>query len=402
MKRYFSFRLVAACVAAGVSFAGAAMAQTAQETAYFNLYSCSDSTHSASGTYWQSGGGGEGYDRSTYNSNCASGHTSNTPGSVITAVTTLRAASSQTVGLISDRIAAVRTASVGTSPLSASLDENGSSGEFGLSGGDKKRGIGVWVQGTFASVNNDATATKFDGKVFTGLLGVDKQLGEKAILGLAAGYERSNLDTDYNLGEIDGSGYLVSPYASFSINNNFSVNVSGGYAWLDYDMNRRESTPVDETFTGKTDATRYWGAISAVGEWQRDKLTYGANVGVMYSKENRDAFSETGSGATGTVLQGKVSSQLGQARLGGEVAYDLGKVQPFLNARAEYDFTKSNTVVASNQTKPSDDDFGAVVGGGLNLNFSPSVSGQISGEYGGLFRDDYSDYSATARLRVEF
>jgi len=399
LNKRVALSLAAACAVGGIVISGSAKAATlAEDQAYLASYSCSDSVYGTSGTYWDSTGAG--YSRSTYDSSCVTGHTSNTPGSVVTAVSTLRAATTQTVGLITDRLGALRSSNGKGAPVHASISEDKSSGEFGLSGGDMKRGIGIWVQGTFSGVDNDAVATKFDGNVYTIMAGVDKKIGSKAVIGLAAGYENSDLDTDYNLGDIEGDGYLVAPYLSVSLNDTFSIDVNAGYAWLDYDMKRTDATN-SELFTGTTDATRYWGAISANGDWQRNKLGYGASLGVIYSKENRDAFNETGA-TTGSVSQASVSSKLGQARLGGEVSYDLGKVEPYASARLEYDFTKTKTTVASTQTAPADDDLGATLGAGLNLKLSPSITGHIGGEYGGFFREDYKDYSATARLRVEF
>jgi len=142
--------------------------------------------------------------------------------------------------------------------------------------------------------------------------------------------------------------------------------------------------------------------VSANGDWSRNKLNYGASLSALYTKEKRDAFAETGNGNTGIVSQGSVSSKLGQVRLGGQVGYDLGKVEPYAKARVEYDFTKTKVTVASNQTKPADDDLGAVVGAGINLKLSPAITGVVEGEYGGLFRSDYNEYSALARLRIEF
>jgi len=363
-------------------------------------YSCMDSVYGTEGSYWSNLSNA---DRSTCDSNCATGHTSNTPGSVVTATATLRAATAQVTSMISSRISAVKKASLGLggSAVSASLDEGADGGLIGLSGGDKKRGIGVWVQGRFTSVEDDNAATKFDGTVYDVLVGADKQIGKKALLGVAIGYEKSDLDTNYNNGNIDGDGWLVSPYLSLNVNKAVSLDLSGGYAWLEYDMNRRD-TNNNETFTGNTDANRFW----VNGQVNYDKVVkkalLGAFLGVNYSHEKRDAFSEASSNAvTGSVSHGASSTKLGQIRLGGTAEYNAGKVRPYVGLTAEYDYTKSKTVVAANQAAPSDDDFGMVGRVGLNLVFSPSVSGVIEGS-GSFLRDDYSEYSGLARLRVEF
>ena len=77
--------------------------------AKFNRYSCADPLYGTNGTYWAEAT--VTYpNRSDYTASCSNGHSSNASGSVITASQTLRAATAMTVGLISKRIDAVRTA----------------------------------------------------------------------------------------------------------------------------------------------------------------------------------------------------------------------------------------------------------------------------------------------------
>ena len=364
-------------------------------------YSCTDSVYGTEGSYWTNL---DGADRSTYSSSCASNHTSNTPGSVVTATATLRAATAQVTSMVSQRIAAVRKAQSGQggSVITAAVDQDASSGALGLAGGDKKYGVGVWAQGRFTRVKNDQSATKFDGTVYDVLLGIDKQIGKKVVLGIGVGYENSGLDTAYNSGEIDGDGYLVTPYLSIALNKMFSLDVSGGYAWLDYDLNRIESAS-GESFAGTTDANRFWAVTRLNLEKSYKKADLGAFIGYSYSREKRDAFTETSSNTiTGTVGQAAVTSTLGQIRLGASAMMNTsGKVQPYARLEAEYDVTKTSVAVATNQDKPADDDFGMVGTLGLNLNLSPSVKATIEGS-GSVFREDYQAYSGLARLRVEF
>lgn len=383
-------------VGAAAMLAGKAEAAVAWTTAKFNNYSCSDANYGTSGIYWQSGPYLNNL-RSTYTPECASGHTSNTPGSVVTAVATLRAATTQVVGLIGKRIAQVRADAQNDKALAMTMDGNG----LGLAAGDKMRGIGIWVQGAYTNVKDTNAATKFDGDIVNAMVGIDYQVNNRFLIGIAGGYESSDLDTTYNKGKIDGTGWMVSPYASFAFNQMFSVDVSGGYAWLDYDMDRKDPI-TNETLKGKTDATRYWGSanLNAIKNWNKFRLS--GLAGALYTKEKRDAFTETSSNAvTGSVAQGSTDSHLGQGRLGVTAGYNFGIVEPYVKATGEFDFSKTKTTVAASQAKPSSDDFGVVFGAGLNLNFTPRFKGMIEGN-SVQFRDNYDEWNAVARLRVEF
>jgi len=93
---------------------------------------------------------------------------------------------------------------------------------------------------------------------------------------------------------------------------------------------------------------------------------------------------------------------MGQVLFGMTTGMDFGKVEPFLNLTGEFDFEKSDDVtVGATQVAISDSDFGLRVGGGLNLRFSPRVSGLVSAD-SVLLRDDYSEFTGTAKIRIDF
>ena len=371
--------------------------------ALMNAYSCSDATYGTSGSYWS--GNGTYDERTAYTATCASGHTSNAAGSVITAGATLRAATAQTVGLVSSRIASLKnSASRNSSKVSVTafnLNPDLDGGEVGLAGGDATKGLGVWVQGRYTDLESDASASVYDGNLYTVMAGIDKRFsGDKGIIGIAAGYEGMDVNTTFNSGNLDTDGFIVAPYFSYQANKMISFDATAGYASIDYDVDRLDPS-TDEKFTGKTDANRMFGSMFAHAQTQKDKVTIGGKLGLAYSSEDKDAFTETGT--TGTeVSVAKTKTHLGQALLGASLGYDGGKVDPFVNVTGEYDFNKSSDpTVASSQTQPADDNFGLRVGLGVNIDVSPNVTAHISGDTV-LLRDDYKEFSGTVRLRAEF
>lgn len=371
-------------------------------------YSCSDATYGTSGTYFAALTG----TRSTYTASCVADNTANAAGSVVTATTTLRAATAQTVGIISSRIAALRkSASKNGSKVtltSMSLSQDLANGDIGLSGGNATKGLGFWVQGRYTHIDSNASAAKYDGNLISAMIGIDKRFaGDKALVGLSVGYERLDLDTDFNRGNLESDGIVIAPYVAYQINKTFSFEATGGYAFLDYDMDRLDSSTNAEKFTAKTQARRAFGAATLNAQMQKSKATFGAKLGATYSHEKKDAFTEVGQGTTivpagQNVFNAKSTTKLGQAIFGVSAAYDAGKAQPFISVTGEYDFNKTKAAtVASTQTAIADDDFGLRVGAGVNVDVTDNISASLSGD-GVFLRDDYKEYSGTVRIRAEF
>jgi hypothetical protein len=376
-----------------------------------NAYSCSDATYGTSGSYFSgvTSGGATYTSRSNYTTSCETGNTSNASGAVVTATQTLRAATAQTVGLISSRISAVRSASLNSKGLTMtalSLSNDLSNGQVGLAGGNASKGIGMWLQGQYTSVDYDPTAVAFDGNIITGMFGIDKKLtGGKIILGIAGGYEGMDIDTTFNSGTVKSDGFIVTPYLSMLLGKNFSIDATAGYASLDYDTTRTDPSN-GEIFSGTTDADRYFGSAILRFDKRRKKskgtLRYGVLAGASYTNESKDAYTETGSGGTNTAAVGSQRTHLGQGLLGVNAGFDFGKIEPFINLTGEFDFAKTNDVtVGASQVQATDADIGLRVGGGLNFRFSPKVTGLISGD-AVVLREDYLSYSGTARIRVDF
>ncbi len=367
-------------------------------TALMNSYSCSDATYGTNGTYFS--GNALYPSRSGYTPNCTTNHTSNSPGSVVTATQTLRAATAQTVGLIAKRIGATRNASLNR-PVQATLSPDASNGNIGLAGGDKDRGWGVWVQGAYVGVEDDNTSSEFDGSIVTILAGVDKKLmNDRLIIGISGGYEGGDFDTEFNKGNLDSDGFLVAPYVSYAFNDIFSIDATGGYGSISYDMDRRDPA-TNEKFTGETDATRWFVSATANAQKWYKKVRLGGKVGLSYTTEDRDSFTETGTTGT-TVAVASDDTELGQGMIGVNLGYDFGKVIPYVDVTGEFDFSKSDyPTVATNQTQPEDSDFGARVALGADFRLSDRFSGQIEGNYVFL-RDDYTEYGGLLKLRVDF
>jgi hypothetical protein len=385
------------------------MDNTFKDPATFSSsYSCSHSIYGQGGTYMSGTTATNtvyGSQRSTYTSGCTAGNTSSSASSVVTAATTLRAATKQTLGIIGSRIQAVKLAEADGDgkPVVMGLSDDKHNGTVGLSAGNPNKGIGVWVQGSYTWLEDTNTATKFDGNIYTIMAGADYRINKHLLVGISGGYENTTLDTKFNNGNLDATGFVVAPYLTIRLTDIFSIDATGGYAWLNYDVDRKETVSTGEKFTGEFDSTRWFAAASLNADYTAmKKIKLHGEAGYTYTREDQDAYTEKS--ATTSLSNRNIAANdvsLGMAFLGARVGYDFGFVTPYIMVRGEYDLSKDTVAVAANQLKPVDDDFGLRVGGGLDFNIGPMFSGMMQGETV-LFRDNYTEHRALAKLRLDF
>lgn len=250
----------------------------------------------------------------TYASSC-SGNTVKA-GSEVASAATLRAAATQTGGLISQRISSI--AAPAATRLASTPNENG------IAGGDKDYGIGFWANGGLTSISVNDPGANFGGRTATAMSGVDYRVTNDVIVGVAGGYEYSPLRTYFNNGKLTGSGATVAPYAVYMFNKNYSVDITGGYSWLNYTMLRKDPL-TNNSITSKTNAGRSFGAIDLNGNWAEDAWRFGARAGTVVANEKKNAFTES----DGTAVASR-STTVGQILAGGRVGYNiLDVVEPF-------------------------------------------------------------------------
>lgn len=280
---------------------------------------------------------------------------------------------------------------------------SGSGGVTGLSAGEQQTGmsagatpgrLGVWVSGGWTGLDDDLSSTAYDGSAYNALVGADYQFNDRFLMGLAFGYESSDIDTAFNAGNLNSDGWTISPYAGFVLNRYFTLDLSGGYSSLEYDMRR---TLGPGQVLGSTDGTRWFLAGNVNGYYAVDRLLLSGRVGYLHSSEDQDAYTELGQPFENPARD----IDLGQFRAGGQVGYDLGMVQPYVTGTYVYDVTRQKVFVAPGQAQPANDRSGFDVGGGIRFAISDRVSGGIQGTTH-LGREDFNSASVNGNLRVRF
>ncbi len=216
-----------------------------------------------------------------------------------------------------------------------------------------------------------------------------------ALLGFF-GWVQEAAAIDLNKGSLEGTGYGVAPYAI----DIFNIDSTGGYTWLDYDVERKSVVTTGFTQTkifGDFDAERYSGAANFNVDYYIDNFNLGASVGGLYASERHDGFTET----DGTART-EFNTDLGGGKVGIRLGYTFGGfITPYIKGDYEFDFNSDEPKLQSGDTSFSNDNERFVVGGGFNFNISDIFTGgvdatAVEGE------DNVENYTVNAVIRFNF
>ena len=266
----------------------------------------------------------------------------------------------------------------------------------GMNAGDSNYLYGAWGSYSYTDFENDFASTAFDGQRHGGLIGLDVSPWDGVLLGVAVGYEDSDIDTDFNLGNQETDGFTIAPYLGALINDTWSVSASFGYSSLDTDQFRTLGTT---TFTSSPDSDRWFAMFNLNGLTTYDNWIIGGQIGVLWARNELDAYTETSSlGATTRVAE--MDTKLAQWNIGADVAYSYGEFEPFARVMYENDFSQTEIGVIGGP-QPSFDDDDVMLGFGLRYFGANNLTGNLEFNTR-LDRDDYDEYDISATIRYDW
>ena len=273
--------------------------------------------------------------------------------------------------------------------------------QYGRAAGDgfaDWSGWSPWISYGYTSADNDLTATRYDADQDNLLFGMDYSYSDRLIFGISGAYENNDIDTTFNLGEMEVDGFSVAPYAAYLLSDSISVDASFGYSNLDIDQFRIE--PGGARVSGNTDSSR-WFVMSNLNAFKRygDWFITG-RAGFIYSEEEQDGFTEIGGVTAQTVADRDI--EFGQLNFGGEVAYSVHEVEPFASVYYEYDFEQGDSAALNpNQARRSDDDDDIRVSAGLRYFGNNGLSATL--EWSRIFmRENFDSQTINLMGRLQF
>lgn len=321
-------------------------------------------------------------------------------------------AASQTSGIISARISQTISGSVsglspagggagpgtiptpGGGPISSNIKDL-----VGKSAGSEDKPLGVWLNAGAARVSDTHAFETFHGSITTVVGGMDYRITERALAGLALGYESANIKTTFNNGTMRAGNVAVSPYVGYAFNDTFSLDATLGYAFVNYDMTR-----LNGQARGSTGGGRLFGAANLTAKTEMGNWRLSTGLGYLYLQETQDAYAETGSAGTAV---SKVKIRLGQLRSTNKAGYEMvtswGSITPYAMVRPEYDVNKSPAAIldTATNTVATSDRFGATFGLGLNMAVGDDSTINLEGTTS-QFRSHLSMDGVTGTVRFRF
>lgn len=357
------------------------------------------------------GGMGTATASSTYSSG-----TEDSAATTTTAGAVSKAAASQTAGLVGKRIGAIMAKSAGGTSRGGGMDgangmvptQEGANYDlegghlWGEAAGGMMDGVALWSNFTWTGMKEDTASTAFDGDIFSGIVGIDKRLGDKALAGIGFTFEGQGIDTEFNLGNQSAFGMGIAPYGAYQFNDMFGVNAMVGYTRLWGEQERRDGGVSSGTLISSDyDSHRVFANINGTATYALGDITLLGNAGFLLAEETTYGFLES----DGTYVE-KNTSHVGTLSLGGQAAYGLAltpdmTLEPFLSASYENDVLHEDVRVGAGQVEAPNDFDQFTLGYGVNLFTAGGITGSIEGAHV-LGRENYEQTSVSATVRMNF
>lgn len=267
---------------------------------------------------------------------------------------------------------------------------NWSTGTVGLAAGDGSGGSSAWGSVSNTWLSDDATLTRFDGRLTLFTVGYDRQLGNGWVAGVAGVLETSDIDTNFNDGETDTFGATVVPYFGKSLwDGKGSFDMQVGYGRLNTDTKRNRTAGQTN---GDFDSYRLFGAANLAAYHDMGPWQFTGRVGALATHESSDDYVES----NGTAVNDQ-NITLVQVSVGGEARYAFDGWSPFVGATYINDVKRGGV----NATAKSRDDDEIQLEAGASIFHSNNLVGELTVTHS-VGRSDIDETTLLGSLRYNF
>lgn len=267
-------------------------------------------------------------------------------------------------------------------------------GDSAAAGDDFDIPWGSWISYSHSDYEDDFVSTAFEAKRNNLTVGIDFSPWDHIVAGISLGYENNDIDTTFNGGNMDSDMFTVAPYIGGLINDTFSVDFSAGYSTIGIDQFR---TQAGARITSSVDAVRWFVAGNLNANREFGNWFLSGRAGLLYANEEQDAFAESAGGAANPAR----SFELGQLRIGGDIAYSWGAFETFATAVYAFDYSRDDIIVGAGIPQPANDNDDVSVGLGIRWYGDTGISAAV--EWSSVLgREDFDDSTYSFLLRADF
>ena len=267
---------------------------------------------------------------------------------------------------------------------------------------------GVWVEGfgrTAVAATESRSSVGYDADAFGVAIGADTKINDQFTVGASFNYANISIDSaGVSAQETDLDSFAISTYAGYRSGASF-FNGQIGYIFGSGDTSR---TGLSGPITSESGVNAFTAQATAGHDFQSGAWTVTPQAGLRFATVSQDEDEVTETGGLGLTVDVQ-SVQYLDARIGVDVAADLGGFKPFLRSAYVYDLIGDATVFDVNfdgaavpfsleTDGPAQSRF--EVGTGFDFQLGNGVSIGIA--YDGEFANDYQSHGGFIRARVAF
>lgn len=293
----------------------------------------------------------------------------------------------------------------------------GTEARGGAASADSTSRIGAYANVSYNNGDRSATSREdgfdFDGAGIT--LGADYRFTDNLVAGVAANYNKTDVDIALGLGNVETQSNSLSLYGTY-YTGAFYVDGHANFGRNEYDTSRTIVYPtVSRVAKGSTDGNQYTLNLGAGYDIARGSFTFTPYGRIEYLNLKIDGYSESGADGLDLLIEGQRIKSL-QSALGVQASYShsasWGILTPQLRLEWIHEFKNNNRGIVAKYVNDPFDTFFAVptddpdrnyfgIGAGVSATFPNGVSAFINYEtVQGLRHVDH--HSVMGGVRLEF
>jgi outer membrane lipase/esterase len=275
--------------------------------------------------------------------------------------------------------------------------------------------LGVFIQGdtNFGSRTTTPNVTGYNLDTKSLTLGADYPLTNNFAIGLALSKADSKNNLNNDLGRVAMNSTSISVYGSYA-REKFYTDALFNYGWNNFDVTRNIRVTGFSQANANPSGNQLAVRVNTGYNFGDNKLSFGPNVGISYSKININGYTER----DGDLLNLTVNPQTADSiavNLGGNLYYafdtQFGTIAPYVGVNYEHEFGNNNRqIVTELVTQPgipirtsvgnSDRDYLRLTTG-VQSQFANNLS-VVLGYETILGKDNFKDNYLSGQLRYQF
>lgn len=261
-----------------------------------------------------------------------------------------------------------------------------------------RQGLDVWVEGHISRYSDDLGGINRDGDFRILYVGADYVLAPHILVGALVQIDDTNEDLDdpTQTGEIDGTGWMVGPYAGVKLLDNLFLDARAAWGQSDNDIWLND--PVFGFRSGSFDTERWLATATLTGVHYHGAWRFSPQVGLAYGHESFDTYTTS----IGQTVVGD-DANIGRLTGGVEVGYRLQArygmiVEPHIALNGIWNFDSDDLVI--NGVLTETEETRAEIEGGVMVTTASGWAFRAAGRYDGIGGDDFEAYGGSLWVNV--